>query len=880
MNLSGIVGLGLMLAIGAPAAAGEFRSPLPAEVRVYNGAPTVFLAGRPVFYGAWWGSPPRTDGWDQAGFAASEAAAVGIHVYAFDIGPQEWAGPGPGRSADYDLSTLRARFDRVIAADPLACFHLRIYLEMNEAQSGWWLDRYPREREIASDGAPGRQSLASTVWREQAKAFLRALVGRLKSDGLFERVVAYQVGTGHTGEWVKGRLSMLNLTGDYSEPMACYFRSWLRARYGSDEALRTAWNDSGVSLETAVVPPRDAQLTTRHLVFRDPKAEQNVIDYFRALADLSGDLVIDFCRTVKEATGRQALAGAFFGYLMELAWNAGFFSEGPPSDYSTYQRSGHLGLARVLDSPEVDFLVSPYGYGFRGIGGEGCPMPPAESLRLHGKFYVMEDDTRTHTDDQPAFGRARNLDETTAILRRNFGSVVTRGEGVWWLLAKGHIDAEREPAFEPLLRRFREIGDLALETDRSPAADIAVLLDDESFYYETVRNDLDLPLIFEQRLFGLPRMGAAYAVYLLDDFLAGRLKPYKLYIFLNAFRLDGARRDALKRELRRDGRVALWIYAPGYIKDGPSVENMADLTGFRFGRNDNPWPASLHFTDFDHPISRELPQDLFWGTDSRLGPLFYVEDADARILGDAVLSLGMCRAGFAVKTFPEWTSIYCAVPNLPAAVLRAVARFAGAHIYNDQGDVLSASRNLLSVHTVSGGRREFRLPGRVELVYDLFVDKIVAEHCERFEADLAPVSTRLFYIGDRKAVRPAPPRDAESFLEDGRIRKGERTMADQDKDIFKEIADKIRELGDSIEPHFNQAGEKLRGFHKAVQPSLSDLGKKFQELGQVVGPPAEDFGRRMKDWAKSVRPVVDDLGRRMKDWKNADKDADKPPRVD
>ena len=45
------------------------------------------------------------------------------------------------------------------------------------------------------------------------------------------------------------------------------------------------------------------------------------------LADLCADLVIDFCSTLKAATQGQALAGAFFGYLMELVWNSAFFAE-------------------------------------------------------------------------------------------------------------------------------------------------------------------------------------------------------------------------------------------------------------------------------------------------------------------------------------------------------------------------------------------------------------------------------------------------------------------------------------------------------------------------------------------------------------------------
>ena len=734
---------------GRPSDADPFRAGFPsAEIRIHNGAPTLFLDGKPQFYGAWWVSPPTPDGWTAADVAKSAAAETGIHIYAFDVGPAEWSGPGPGRTGPYDFSTVEARFGRVLAADPKALFHLRIYLEMSEPQSQWWHDLYPDEREILSDGTPHRQSFASEVWRAQAKGFLRAYIAHLGKIGLLDRVVSYQVGAGHTGEWVKGKLSMSDLTGDYSKPMRRHFQSWLRERYKNDDtALRKSWNNPSVSFASAEVPSGREQLETKQAVFRDPKREQNVVDYYRCLADLCGGLVVDFCRTVKDATGGKALAGAFFGYLMELAWNAGFFGEGPDSPYSTYQRSGHLGLGQVLESPDVDFLVSPYSYGFRGIGGEGCSMLPTESLRLHKKLYILEDDTRTHTDTDPAYGRARTLAESQAVLRRNFGYVATHGHGIWWLVNKGAMDSSLEPAFRPMLKEFQRLGAFAFETDRSPSADIAVLLDDESFFYETLRNELDVPLIFHQRLVGLPRLGAPYDVYLLDDFVKGRLRPYKLYVFLNAFRLDPNRREALKSELRKGGRTALWIYAPGYIGDTASVENMKDLTGIGLAENDHPWPSFIHLRDFRHPITAGLTQDVIWGTDAPLGPLFFVADEGAEVLGDIVMAQGTCQPGFAVKTFHAWKSVYAAVPNIPPQVLRGIARFAGVHLYSEDGDVLDVSRDLLSVHTVSGGSRTFRLPSRAEVVYDLYEKKVVGRETDRFTVVLPPASSALFFTG-------------------------------------------------------------------------------------------------------------------------------------
>ncbi|MEW5902351.1 MAG: beta-galactosidase, partial [Acidobacteriota bacterium] len=499
----------------------ETRTLLTAEVKLHNGAPALFLNGRPAFTGIYWVSSPEKDGWDFAEQARRNAGA-GIHIYAFDVGKgREWVGPGTDPAHPFDFSTVEARFGRVLDADPRALFHLRIYLETGH--DDWWEKAYPQECELTSEGKRNGMSFASRLWREQAKEFLEAYAAHFERLGMAERVIAYQVGTGHTGEWVKGESSMYWPCGDYSELMRRHFRDWLRAKYrDSVAAFRKAWPDSGTDFAQAEVPSAHAQLAARRYSFRDPRQEQNVIDYFQCLAELCADCLIDLCRTVKRATRGKKLAGAFYGYLMDLAWNGGFFRERPDSDYSTYQRSGHLGLRRVLRSPYVDFLVSPYSYGFRGIGGDGPSMLPSESVRVHDKLCLIEDDTRTHVDQEDTnYGRAVSLDESVAILRRNFMQTATRGQGLWWATWK--VNTIREPAFLPLLEAFQRLGTFALSLDRRPSSEIAVLVDDESFFYQSARNSLDLPLIFQQRLWGLARLGAPVDFYLLQDFLEEKL---------------------------------------------------------------------------------------------------------------------------------------------------------------------------------------------------------------------------------------------------------------------------------------------------------------------------------------------------------------------
>jgi hypothetical protein len=377
-------------------------------------------------------------------------------------------------------------------------------------------------------------------------------------------------------------------------------------------------------------------------------------------------------------------------------------------------------------------------------------MQPAGSLRHRGKLCIVEDDTRIHlAEDTGDYGRLHTLQDTIAVLQRNFAQALCRGQGIWWY---PQIDPSREPALLPLLERFAALGDFALHLDRRPSAEIALILDDESFFYQSLRNDLDLPLIFQQRLWGLPRLGAPFDTYLLDDLCEGGLPEYRLYIFLNAFRLSQARREALNKVLRRRGQVALWLYAPGYIAEDLSLDHMRELTGFRFGKGDHPWGPMMHLIHFDHPITQGLSQDLCWGTNSPLGPVFHLEDPEAQILGQVVYSQGRCKPGLGVKVLAEWTSVYCAAPNLPAPLLRGLARFAGVHLYSEAGDVLYAGPQLLGVHTVAGGARCFALPGPAEVVCELFSGAMVGCRAGQFEVDLPPRSTALYYTGDRETL--------------------------------------------------------------------------------------------------------------------------------
>ena len=71
----------------------------------------------------------------------------------------EWCGPRPGHPEHFDFSTVQARLQHVLDADPEALFHLRVHVEMQP----WWQELYPDECE-RGPGEPGGDTRTKPYW--------------------------------------------------------------------------------------------------------------------------------------------------------------------------------------------------------------------------------------------------------------------------------------------------------------------------------------------------------------------------------------------------------------------------------------------------------------------------------------------------------------------------------------------------------------------------------------------------------------------------------------------------------------------------------------------------------------------------------------------
>lgn len=96
-----------------------------------------------------------------------------------------------------------------------------------------------------------------------------------------------------------------------------------------------------------------------------------------------------------------------------------------------------------------------------------------------------------------------------------------------------------------------------------------------------------------------------------------------------------------------------------------------------------------------------------------LSPMFAVSDDDARVLARFA---GNGEAAVAEKQAFGRRNVYSGVLQLPSSLLRSLAREAGAHIYSDENDVITAGNGLVGIHASSAGKKTIRLPSECDVV--------------------------------------------------------------------------------------------------------------------------------------------------------------------
>ncbi|MEA1886790.1 MAG: beta-galactosidase [Bacteroidota bacterium] len=727
---------------------------LTSEVRIHNSMPSLYINGK--LTSQILGAPYRLG---ESHFR--DFLDAGIMIYNIYL-RFDWTGP-----EEYDFSRIDEKMDLYLSTEPDALFIPRILLTPGE----WWCEKYPDEITMRDDGSPAgmfgqacHPSLASEVYRDLSYKAMKAFIEHVESR-YGDNIIGYQPGNGFGGEWL-----MFNSfwearpdrpapdkfgVEDYSPPARKGFREWLKNKYVTVDALRDAWCDKRVNFENAEPPDEIQRYSSNHGIFFDPAQGRQVPDYFSFFNDMTADVLIENCKWVKELTNNRKIVGSFYGYLWCNFPNL------------SVNHTGHLGFEKVLNSSYVDFIASPYTYDNKQIGGPNNSQTLPENCLLHGKLYFNEVDTETHLHQRQwrwgnSLHNPTDWEETKALLIRDYGYAMTKGLGMWWTdLHGGNFHDEK---ITGLIRKLKNIDKRYLDADKTSTADIAVILDEETYKYFGDGEPLFNALLTAQKQWELGFIGAPWEPYLLTDIDEPGLKDFKVYLFLNTFHVTPTQKEKIHKKLERNNATAIWVYAPGYIRDDSlSIDAMSDLTGISLKGDNSTGELRVELTDYSHAYTKSLPYDFAYGTDVnveeiirwydhqiylkdprnpklerdlpgfRIAPRFFSIDEDADVLG---MLAEVNRPGLVVKKQEEgWTSVYSGAPIIPASLLRNIIRESGGHIYSDGNDVVYANKSSLCIYSPDGGERTITLPDRM-LAIDLIENRVLINNGDEFTLDL------------------------------------------------------------------------------------------------------------------------------------------------
>lgn len=680
--------------------------PLTAQVVARKGVPTLLVNGKPV--------PPLmvfvnlVGEKREAGLSIiRRAAQAGVHIVSFVVHLFPWT--PPGETPNY--RPFEEQIEAILKENPRALLLPRFGLTY---VPDWWAKANPDEMMLYDNGERGYVSMASEKWQAEAGDLLRQLVNHLESR-YGEHVLGYHPCGQNTGEWFYDRVWEGLLPG-FEKPMEHAFRRYLRNR-------------------NATLPTAEERRAKGKGVFLHPVTQKRLIQFWRFQQEAMVEPLEEFARIIKEETDGRKLVVLFYGYTFELSALPGGAAV-----------SGHLALERLLKCPHVDILCSPISYFDRQAGGAGGFMAPVDSVQLHGKLWLNEDDTRTYlSKPEDNYGRAETLKDTLAVHQRNFAHIATRGAACWWmdLMGAGWLDgAEIWDNLAKLVKIYEDI-----LPDRKPyQPEIAVVVDEASLCHLSYGSAVTLPLLSQMR-YELYRVGAPLGFYLLSDVCSGKVEHAKMYLVLNAFAPTEVQRRALK-ELIRKGKMVVWFYAPGYIRNNSaSAEHITDLTGIRVAEKEE-IPSGIAYTGAAIMARRagvSLDRREEFGVREPYSPGFVVQDASAHTLA-TFLATG--EVAVAIKRVERGWSVYFGTLRAGVYLLRALAEKAGVHLYQSYREpVVSMGNGLLALHGTqqSTWEQSISLP-ELATVYDPLRGETLKQQTCSLSVRIDKGETRLFQL--------------------------------------------------------------------------------------------------------------------------------------
>ena len=420
--------------------------------------------------------------------------------------------------------------------------------------TNFWARTHPDQMARYADGSEGDVSLASPEFWADCVDALEALIAHFADPNTpgGDRVIGFHL---ERGEWFYDAQS----GPDLSAPNREAFQHWLQAKYQALYALRASWFDGSVTFEEAEIPlPPAGRGRPRRARCRSTPARVTGAGWTTPSSRPTSSPRPS--PAWRRRSRRSRRGGCWSPSPTATPWNS------PRATTPDTWRWPRCWRRRTWTSSPGR---TPTPAAARAARARSAPRWTRSAL--HGKLWLVEDDTKTFLadDETPDTYNPKIAGgaDTQAAHQRQFGAALAHGAGVTWmdLWGQGWLDS---PDIWQELRGLREQADLwGRITAGRQAPDVAVLVDEASLAY--FKND---PAGLGQSLIGktrdlLLRAGASVGFYLQSDVTQADFPDAKLYLFLNALRVTTAERQAIREKLQRPGKTLAWLYAPAVFDE-------------------------------------------------------------------------------------------------------------------------------------------------------------------------------------------------------------------------------------------------------------------------------------------------------------------------
>ncbi len=536
------------------------------------------------------------------------------------------------------------------------------------------------------------KAVLNKEWFEPTQKYLEEFLSYTENR-YGDRILAYVLACGATDEWYDYS------NGSESPERRAAWRKWCVERGLPDPVdIPPESQRNGPLLETFMNRPaegkgpldywkfcheqRNAPLGPVENYVRDPGKNRKATDYWKFCNETIADTILSFAESARKIVRKETRIGCFYGYILEKT-------------HRTLVSCGHLEYEKVLDSPTIDFLISPGTYTDRQIGGGSGFLIPNGTARVRGKRLLHECDQRTHTYNSyltPDINLRLDSawpDEksTVAGLKREAALGLLKGTHLWWFDMWG--DYYQGEAVLKTLEKIRNCGPVSEYLPLPGASEIALIVDPESTYY-------------------------------LDEKPPEGLIGFIFNCATNSTTSALRSRSILSATFRRSGisAAASWPSSPRCSRLPP-----------KNGGSD--------------PICDEGQPFVLWLT----APGVIRNGVFDKAGCEQLTSFPCESAGLQFRAMKGWNSRYLYdFSELSVANLKKMAEESGVHLYTDTENPVYAEGNLLALHTKDGGQLSLRVPGRFTKARELFTDREFVIGNGSFTYEFAAPDTALFEL--------------------------------------------------------------------------------------------------------------------------------------